>query len=96
MLTNYMRWIFEDGKYEGDISTWIDHDRLHHALVPSAHGEPIKRPDDSDHVPRPELTAKAFWEAIKRGQDEAFRAGPDSLQNILTPAQQRAESADGP
>jgi glyceraldehyde-3-phosphate dehydrogenase (ferredoxin) len=96
MLTNYMRWIFEDGKHEGEIATWIDHDRLHHALVPSAHGEPLERPDDPDHVPHPELTAKAFWEAIKRGQDEAFRAGPDSLQNILTPAQQRAESADGP
>jgi hypothetical protein len=96
MLTNYMRWIVEDGKHGGDIAAWIDHDRLHHVLVPSAHGEPLIRPGDPDHVTHQESTARAFWEAIKRGQEEAFRAGPDVLQNILTPAQQRAESADGP
>ncbi|HMX15739.1 MAG TPA: hypothetical protein PKD29_02740, partial [Rhodocyclaceae bacterium] len=96
MLTNYLRWIVEDGKDVGEIEAWIDHERLDHALVPSTQGEPIERPADPGHVTEPQRLALAFWHAIKHGQEEAFAAGPEAIQPILTPAQQRAESADGP
>ncbi|MBL8487788.1 MAG: hypothetical protein JNK22_11915 [Rhodocyclaceae bacterium] len=96
MLTNYLRWIVEDGKDVGGIEAWIDHERLDHALVPSTQGEPLDRPGDPGHVTEPQRLALAFWHAIKHGQEEAFAAGPEAIEPILTPAQQRAESADGP
>ena len=38
------------------------------------------------------LAAQAFWQAIFKGQAEAFRAGPEAIPDILTPAQAAASS----
>lgn len=33
------------------------------------------------------MTAQAFWQAIRDGQEIAFRAGADFINDSLTPAQ---------
>lgn len=96
MLTNYMRWLVEDGARLDSLNDWLDHDKLHHALVPSAQGEPIERPDDPNHVHESVTTAIEFWKAIKRGQEKTFSAGPDAIATLMTPTRQRAQVAESP
>lgn len=43
-----------------------------------------------------QAAARAFWQAIKNGQDATFMTGPDTIATALTPAQQRARAPDGP
>jgi glyceraldehyde-3-phosphate dehydrogenase (ferredoxin) len=96
MLTNYMRWLVEDGAPLDKLESWIHHDRLYHALVPSTQGKPVERPADPTHVPHAKATAHAFWKAIKKGQETAFAAGPEIIPTVLTPARQRVQAPDGP
>lgn len=96
MLTNYMRWLVEDGANLDSLNDWLDHDTLHHALVPSTQGNPVERPDDPDHVPEAVATALAFWHAIKQGQEKTFGAGPGMIATLLTPMRQKSLAADNP
>ncbi len=96
MLTNYMRWLVEDGAPLDKLESWVHHERLYHALVPSTQGKPVERPSDPAHVPHAKATAHAFWKAIKKGQETAFAAGPEAIPTVLTPARQRVQPPDGP
>lgn len=96
MFANYLRWVVEDGKRLEDIGDWIDPELPQLSLDPSSPAELPARSSGAAGAAPLEAVARKFWEAIKHGQEEAFRAGPDALDDILTPAQQRAESADGP
>ncbi len=90
------RWLVEDGAPLDKLESWVHHDRLYHALVPSTQGKPVERSSDPGHVPHAKATAHAFWKAIKKGQETAFGAGPDIIPTVLTPARQRVQAPDGP
>ncbi|RLJ65176.1 aldehyde ferredoxin oxidoreductase C-terminal domain-containing protein [Sulfurisoma sediminicola] len=96
MLTNYMRWLVEDGATLEPLNDWLDHDKLEHALVPSTHEGPMGRPDDLAHVAEVKEAALVFWHAIKQGQEHAFAAGPDSIATLMTPARERAHVPENP
>jgi glyceraldehyde-3-phosphate dehydrogenase (ferredoxin) len=96
MLTNYMRWLVEDGASLDALGDWVDHDRLEHALVPSTHDGPMARPDDPAHVAEVKAVALAFWHAIKHGQEATFGVGPDAIATVMTPTRQRAQVPENP